>query len=451
MIQDLLTPQVPRHITLQSRRLRGGRVVAFGRAENQMHSLNITERSSCQQRNTVGHAATRRTAHDLPLEPCGNCSIHLENYSGTPEVVPCIQLFKEPEVRETTGTASLKFPATTSRAVREPSQAYGSCRWHIAHSTLSTAGIEELMLPNYNLTAPAECVLFARGMNDVYAISIPELRFALQLSHPNWRSRATVVAEVQALEHLGARGAEVAVRVRGADGGWITVIQAPEGPRRAVLFRWIGGRAPKYTDPKHAMYYGRHLANLHSASDDLPAALARPSLTLDYLLQEPLDLILGRVTHLPKLTAQLQALARRTAARFGLATQRLRDWGFCHGDVHVGNARIDDRQIASFDFDACATGWRIYDLASCRWDARRQGVEELAWRPFIEGYLQVRPEAADSLAFLRVFAILRHLWVAGRWIALSDVMGLSVLSEDFFEAPVPFCESIKTDDAKNII
>ncbi|QSX05117.1 phosphotransferase [Sedimentibacter sp. zth1] len=39
--------------------------------------------------------------------------------------------------------------------------------------------------------------------------------------------------------------------------------------------------------------------------------------------------------------------------------------GFCHGDLHVGNMLIDDRQIINlFDFDAAAMAYPTYDIAT---------------------------------------------------------------------------------------
>jgi Ser/Thr protein kinase RdoA (MazF antagonist) len=168
---------------------------------------------------------------------------------------------------------------------------------------------------------------------------------------------------------------------------------------------------------------------------------------VDYILESPLEWIKPRVNHLPLVTASLDALAGRIAARMTCAKKQLRDWGFCHGDIHADNARINGSDLVLFDFDSCGSGWRLFDLASYRWDARRQGVERLAWEPFIEGYLQVRPRTAESLEFVGLFMILRHLWVTAQWIGLADELGVGFLSEDFLEDLVPFCEKIETDTA----
>jgi len=282
-------------------------------------------------------------------------------------------------------------------------------------------------------------------VNDVYSVASREGRFALRVSHVNWRSPAALLAELRALQHLNACCNGVAKPVHRADGGCITDIWAPEGLRHAVLFHWVGGRAPCYTDASQAAQFGRHLAMLHTAADTLAPNAARPRIDAQCLLYSPVELIRPRMRQIPVAAARLEALAERLRARLDGAQQELRDWGFCHGDMHAGNTRIDADRMVSFDFDACGAGWRIYDLASYKWHARLHGVEQVAWAPFVDGYLEMRPQIASSLGHIGLFTILRHLWITGQLIVFSSVMGRGLLSEDFFESLVPFCERIESE------
>jgi hypothetical protein len=72
-------------------------------------------------------------------------------------------------------------------------------------------------------------------------------------------------------------------------------------------------------------------------------------------------------------------------------------------------------------------------------------VEELAWKPFIDGYLQIRPAAADSLEFLWLFMILNCLLATEHMIGRSLEWGVAVASDDFVEEMVTFCERIESD------
>lgn len=146
----------------------------------------------------------------------------------------------------------------------------------ISYLTLSIDGITPLLTRAYGLAQPAECVLYARGVNDIYLISTSADKFALRISHSKWRSRAAIDEELSALEYVGARGAEVSVPIRRVDGGGITTLRAPEGLRRAVLFKWAEGRSPQYTNPIEAQEYGRQLARLHLALEEMRPSIARP-------------------------------------------------------------------------------------------------------------------------------------------------------------------------------
>ena len=315
----------------------------------------------------------------------------------------------------------------------------------IIYSTLSTQSIKRLVHRHYDFKDSLECVLYQRGVNDIYLLSSGEYQFALRLSRSNWRSREAISGELTALKHLSLKGVDVALPLSRRDGDTITEVSAPEGLRRAVLFSWAKGQTPKYTEPAHALRYGRLLSALHTAAEDLPPTGSRPELDLNYLLCRPMELIRPRLKRLPAAWKRLESLVGRMRRQFTSGHLRLSDWGFCHGDVHGSNARIDGDRLVLFDFDSCGSGWRVFDLASYRWEARRQCAETEAWGPFVKGYLQLRPAAVQFMEFVGLFMILKHLWTTGQWIVLSAESGISQLPDDFFEDLVPYCEAIERE------
>ena len=315
----------------------------------------------------------------------------------------------------------------------------------VIYSTLSVEGIQRLVVPGYNLPSPVSCIFFQRAVNDTYLLTSGGKRYALRVSRFKWRSRAALSSELAALRHLSDGGIEVAKPIARRDGKWITDVRAPEGIRYAVLFEWIDGVTPTYEDAAQAANYGKVLGRFHSVSDDLEQDDARTRMDLEHLLQSPLRLIGPHLEDLPSMRARLDSLVDRLERRLSPATLQSLDWGFCHGDVWAENAQLRGSQLVLFDFDCCGSGWRIYDIASYRWDARRQSAESLAWEPFIRSYLRERPRAAASLDLLGEFMILRHLWVTSLWIILTVETGTSYLPATFFEGLVPFCEQIEQD------
>jgi Ser/Thr protein kinase RdoA (MazF antagonist) len=346
-------------------------------------------------------------------------------------------------MRELSAGLSLGRPSTPR--VRGSHKASKKHTQPIIYSTLSQEGIKQLVVRHYNIDESVECTLVCRGVSDTYMLSSSDQRYALKVYRTNWRTREALLWEMATLQHMENKGVAVAMPIPRRDGDLLTDVYAPEGLRSAVLFRWANGFAPKYTNAEHALQYGKALASLHRAADDLPANPSRPNMDMTYLLATPLARIRSRLRDFPVVAAGLAALEERTSARSKQAERCLQDWGFCHGDIWANNARIDGDRLVLFDFDFAGSGWQIFDLASYRWHARSKGVENAAWQPFIEGYLQVRPTAENSLEFIGLFMILKHLWTTAHFISRSSETGTNFLSDEQLECLVPFCEGIEAE------
>lgn len=315
----------------------------------------------------------------------------------------------------------------------------------IIYSTLSIVGIKDFVLRGYDLDEPLECTFISRSVSDTYKLSTPTARYALKIYRTGWRSTQDILWELSALDHVERRGVNIARPVLRKDGRLITEVRAPEGMRSAVLFQWANGTAPKYTEPEHARQYGQLLARLHEAGEAMPLKCSRPMMDRAYLLDSPLALIRTRLMDRPDISANLDALEARVSARLAEVEQEDLDWGFCHGDVWLNNARFDGDRLVLFDFDFAAKGWRIFDLASYRWDARRRGMEHRAWDPFIDGYMQVRRAVAPSLRFVGLFMLLKHLWTTAFFIERAPETGTNFLSDEELEDLVPSCERIEAE------
>ena len=281
----------------------------------------------------------------------------------------------------------------------------------IIYSTIAAEDVKRLATRYYELPDSLTCDLYKRGYNDVYRLSSPERQFALRISPVNGRSTSALMAELAVVNHLHAKGIEVALPVPRADGGWITEIIAPEGPRNAIVFSWVNGTAPKYDSEIHARLFGRLLSQIHTAWDDMVLQPPVPHIEVNYLPRMSLNTICMGMTLPPDSLFELTELVQRLELRLNLALKSLRDWGLCHGDIKNYNALVDGDRCALFDFEFCGWGYRLFDLASYRLDARFSGLETQAWKPFIKEYLASRPDAESSLEHVRLFMCLRLLWV----------------------------------------
>ena len=345
-------------------------------------------------------------------------------------------------------TADFPSPSQSNAAVKV-AEAFAERRENVVvYSTLSPETVRRVVAQSYDGAQPLGCVLYQRGgVNDIYLLSTTERKFALRVSRANTRGRDAVTEELSILETLGRLGVDVVKPKRRRDREFVTEIRAPEGIRHAVMFEWIGGNALKYT-AEHALRLGRLVGKLHDVSDQLPPEAARPELGLETLLEAPLRIVQPRIAAMPQIAEPLAALAERVRSRYREAATGARDWGFCHGDIHSGNARIEGEAPMLFDFDSCGPGLRLYDLATYKLAAKREGAEYPAWDAFVEGYLQTRPGRVDSFEYLGLFMTLRYFWLMGQWMLLSADAGVSFLPDEFFENLVPFCEGIEADTGR---
>ncbi len=354
-------------------------------------------------------------------------------------------LARTAEVLEITLIEQSKTAFDTSSSSRSTRSSPDIFHAGVVYSTLSAQVIRSHACADYGLPESVECVLYHRGVNDTYLLSCRGARFALRLYRCKWRSQESIDGELRALRHLHDRGASVAMPIPRTDGRFITDIPAPEGTRQAVLFEWAPGEMPRYADFTHAHSFGQELARLHHAGDDFPADGTRPCMDMEYLFRNPLRKILLRVGGVPSILQRVEVLAERVEELIRPAEMSLYDWGFCHGDIWAANARVQRDQLVLFDFDLCGPGWRLSDIASYRLGARLCGVEEPAWKPFIDGYLEIRPGISGCLKFTGLFMILIRLISAAHQIGLANEIGMASPTDEFLGDMITFCDRIAAE------
>lgn len=312
-------------------------------------------------------------------------------------------------------------------------------------STFSSAGLRKFCYPHYSLEPSTRCTLFRRYLNDIYLLSSQDRRYALKVYQSEWRPPVAILGEVDALRHLAAKGIDVVEPIARTDGKWITELPAPEGQRSAVLFHWVDGDAPKWSEPSHSARLGRALAQMHAATDDLPSNATRPQMTIHHLIGDSLARIRRVLKDTPALAQRCNAIVERCRVSLRRTNAQPEDWGFCHGDVYLDNARIQGDRLVMLDFDWCGFGWRIFDLATFRWASRIFNAESVAWQPFIDDYLRIRPSAAGSLQFLRLFMILRHLWHIAQSVRTAALNGEYLLTHEALDDLISRCEQLEAD------
>ncbi len=285
---------------------------------------------------------------------------------------------------------------------------------------------------HYNLPAPTVCGPTQVGLNDHHLITTPQGQYVLRVYRAGWRTEEDIAYEVAVLNHLAARGVPACAPLPRRDGAFSSAFAGEQGPRTAVLFTCAPGAPPDPADPAALRTCGRVMALIHRHTDDFTCEHQRFALDLDHLLAQPRLTLRPYLRHRPEKATFLETAVDALRAGLEARVESL-EWGFCHGDFHGGNARLDgDGTLRVFDFDCGGPGWRAYDLSVCRLYCR----EEARWETFREGYEEVRPLPAAAEAALPWFIVARQVWRMGVFAEAWPRLVGHAVDEAFFEEHV---------------
>ena len=251
----------------------------------------------------------------------------------------------------------------------------------IAQSTPTGAAIAGIVSKNYPFGDVVECELLRRSFNQVYGLKFSDGRRAVaRLSAERPRGAPKTGYEAALLGHLRARKVPIADCLRTTGGAVAMMVTLPEGERPLMLFEHLEGEMTGDALPD-VEAFGRGLALLHDAADDFVTANSHYTLDLNYLLEQPLQRLLGAPTMTEELKTQFTEIGNRLHQRIssmhGLTNV------VCHGDAHGQNNFVSDSQskgqgrerIASFfDFDDAGPGYLAFELAVYAWSMHPRSV-----------------------------------------------------------------------------
>lgn len=309
-------------------------------------------------------------------------------------------------------------------------------RFPVVYSTLAAEALQTQILPQFDLHQVQACYLWNRGLSDIYLVETAHQPFILRVSQHHWRSRADIDFELAWLEFLRQRQFPIAYPLKTTANDLVVPIGAPEGDRYASLFIYAPGDVPIGDLSPHQSYQvGEVLAKIHAVSVDFACPVQRQALTPDYLLDGAFHDIAPFLQHRPADIAYLAQVVTDLKAQFAPIPQEFPYWVVCWGDPHSGNAHFTaENQLTLFDFDQCAYGWRIFELAKFLEIALRIGTVPKVREALFAGYQSVSPLAEFELNLLQPMTQMAHLWVW--WISLTAARlhNYSRLDDQYFRS-----------------
>lgn len=277
------------------------------------------------------------------------------------------------------------------------------------YSTIDPNELMEKIVPEYTIENPVECIFWERGANDTYLVRCANARYFMRVFRSGAFSREANEFEADALNNLYQQGYPVAYPIALRSGEFISEIAAPEGPRFILLTALAEGDIPDYHLVENSTLVGESLAQMHQASNGFETSRQRNRLDLQWLLEDSIAVIKDHVTSHAEAVSLIESIAANARTAVLSAPSDSLDFGFCHGDFHGGNLHVYENKVTLFDFEECAFGYRVYDIATFKWDLGFGERRVKLWPAFVEGYESIRPLSEPEASLVDTFVILREL------------------------------------------
>ncbi len=217
----------------------------------------------------------------------------------------------------------------------------------------------------------------------MYAFDRPDGAFILRIGHSLRRTPDLVRGEVDWINYLSAGGIGVARAILSAGGNLVELVDDGRGGQFICTgFVRAQGSTVTRAQLSDDLYrgYGRLLGRMHALAKDyvLPDPAWKRYEWNDHANMCVEDWLPSREK------GALERYLPLKAHLFGLPMDR-DSYGMIHQDAHMGNFFVDDDlNITLFDFDECAYGHFIYDIAMALFYASFWGKDT---REFTAGFM----------------------------------------------------------------
>lgn len=252
--------------------------------------------------------------------------------------------------------------------------------------------------------------------------------YVLRLHRPGYNTIEELESERIWVHALKETGVPVPDSLETCRGGHFTRVDIPgaDQQRFAGMTTWyegepLGSFLKSCTDEseRRRMFrsFGKIAAAFHnqSAGWQAPAGFFRRRLGLESLLGE--TPFWGRFWDHPELSQSERALLlrarHRLRASLGAYGEQPGQFSLIHADFTLDNIIYDGNRLAVIDFDDCAYGWHMYDIASLLNECMLCSDFSELQAALLEGYRRHRSLALQDADILSDFLLARGMAVIG--------------------------------------
>lgn len=274
-----------------------------------------------------------------------------------------------------------------------------------------------------------------KSENVVFRADAPDgTTWALRLHRPGYHALPALESDRLLTAHLASRGLLVPTGRSTLDGAWYAEVPTPdpEDVRLAGMTLWHPGQTlesliGKDRGPATWHWFertGALLANLHIATTDWtpPAGFTRHRLDAAGLVGE--NPFWGRFWEAAALTSEERSLLAEARTVVVTRLAALPDpLILIHADAHPGNVLVSGDALGLIDFDDCAWGWPMFDLAVTlrgAWDSPHFPALR---DHLLTGYAARRALPCNASAQVDLFLLARTLMLIGWSADRPEVVG----------------------------
>lgn len=301
-----------------------------------------------------------------------------------------------------------------------PRHTRSTAAFPVVYSTLSPKALVEQVLSNYKIAPITNCLLWNRGLSDIYLVETTNKYYVFRVSHYHWRSKLDIEFELEFLDFLYQHSLPVAYPLRTKEDELLVTVKALEGDRYAALFPYAEGTVPLGDLTfEQSEILGQTLAKIHqigtkfapTKQDLMLDQITNKKLSLEYLLDNSLTKIAPFLQDRPEDLQYLLDNITQIKAELKTLPQHSPLWTTCWGDPHSGNIHvIEDNRITLFDFDQCGYGWRAFDLAKFLQVSLRAGMSRRIRDALFAGYQTIQSLTLEEEDCLQALTQTAHLW-----------------------------------------
>lgn len=306
-------------------------------------------------------------------------------------------------------------------------------RLNYTYSRIACETVLELLSHNYKLPTLTNCQFYTLGLHDNYLIEAEHTTYILRIYRRDWRSPEEIQFELNLLDHLKTRGAEVSAPLTTKTTQLSIQLNCPEGSRSAALFNYAEGIAPgRSLSIQQSHLLGNSVAKFHLIGDTFTTHIQKQTLDTAYLLDKSIQVVK------PFIDFEMQSYLKRLCQKIKTQLPRLPDktgiLGICSGDINPGNFHIDENQnITLFDFDQCGYGYRAFEIGKFISSLHAFADKHKLSQAFIEGYERIRPLTDQETLSIPCYEIMSHIWVMAIHVYNIDRIGYKHLDDNYWK------------------